>query len=321
MNPYGKESFRNRNIQSILSNASVIPSLGVYLLMACTGCSVVMANKGYQGSNVDTIGVGSTEQEVESCLGRPYISEPLSGGKRMLKYELEVSIAPSQQRAGVHLMLDVITLGVWEIPGTIAEADMRHKKQELSIVYGPDDRVLEVVRLPPPPPPLLIDFLMQMSLQKTRPVLKPSATPSQEEEEAVCPWFHPEDPRWDSIVVVPSLKPTLHWDPFPGPGEAVTYDLAVWPGETGLREVRLGPIAYNRQGLTEPSHHMEIALDSQTHYVWAVRGRYRLNDQIQVTKWSYENASGTSGQPHYCHFWTPPSLSRDLAVESESSIK
>lgn len=137
--------------------------------------------------------------------------------------------------------------------------------------------------------------------------LKPSASPSQ--EEVSCPWLHPEDPRWDSVVVVQSLEPALRWDPFPSPVEEVTSDLAVWPGKTGLREVRLGPIVYEREGLTEPSHHMQITLDDATYYVWAVRARYRLNDQIQVTDWSHKSATGISAPPRYCFFWTRSSLS------------
>lgn len=135
----------------------------------------------------------------------------------------------------------------------------------------------------------------------------PSASPSQ--NEVWCPWLHPEDHRWYSVVEIQSLKPTLRWDIFSGPGEDVTYDLAVWPGETGLREVPLGPIAYERRGLTEPFHRMEVPLDGGTYYVWALRARYRLNDQIEETKWSYDGDGRTSPSPRYCYFWTSSSLS------------
>jgi len=144
--------------------------------------------------------------------------------------------------------------------------------------------------------------------------LKRLASPSP--EEVSCPWLHPDDPLWESAVVIKSLKPLLRWDPFPGPGEEVTYDITVWPVETGLREVRLGPIAYERQWLTEPSHHMESTLDTAAYYVWAVRARYRLNDQILMTSWSHKIATGTSAEPHYCQFWTPSSLSFVNAPES-----
>ncbi len=90
---------------------------------------------------------------------------------------------------------------------------------------------------------------------------------SSSQDEASCPWLQPNDPRWDSILEVQSLKPTLRWDPFLGRGEGVAYDLAVWTEEMGLREVGLGTIVYERQGLTEPSHRIEAALDPATHYL------------------------------------------------------
>jgi len=128
-------------------------------------------------------------------------------------------------------------------------------------------------------------------------------------EEVACPWLHPKDPHWNSVVEIESLSPTLRWDPFPGPGEEVTYDLTMWSGTTGLREIQLGPIAYRRQGLTESFHHMETNLDASTYYVWAVRARYRLNDRIQLTNWSHESPTETSAPPRYCSFRTSSSLS------------
>jgi hypothetical protein len=124
-------------------------------------------------------------------------------------------------------------------------------------------------------------------------------------------WLQPEDPSGDSgeVVAVTSLHPTLKWEPFPGPGEDVTYDLTIWSAKAGWSRVHQGPIAYERQKLIEPSHRIETALEPATHYLWAVRAHFKHDGQTQVTPWSFEISQPTSKEPHYYHFWTPASLS------------
>jgi len=106
-----------------------------------------------------------------------------------------------------------------------------------------------------------------------------------------------------------SVQPMLKWDPFPGLGEDVTYDLTIWSAKTGLHQVQRGFIVYDRQGLTEPSHKIETALEPSTHYLWAVRAHFTRDGETQVTPWSHEIAAEASAEPRYYHFWTPTSLS------------
>ena len=105
------------------------------------------------------------------------------------------------------------------------------------------------------------------------------------------------------------MQPMLKWDPFPGLGKDVTYDLTIWPAKAGWHQVQRGSIVYERQGLTEPSHRIETTLEPSTHYLWAVRAHSRRNGEAQVTPWSYEIAVETPGEPRYYHLWTPTALS------------
>ncbi len=109
------------------------------------------------------------------------------------------------------------------------------------------------------------------------------------------------------VPVVESLKPTLKWEPFPGIEESGTawpdssmgfrkptpfvdvdaaavsnirYDLIIWKATETL------PIAYEREGLPEPSHTVETALKPNTHYAWSVRARFDLSGQTRVSEWS-----------------------------------
>jgi len=108
------------------------------------------------------------------------------------------------------------------------------------------------------------------------------------------------------------IRPNLEWDAFSGLAEDVTYDLRIWRSKIGWRQVQQGSVVYERQGITQPSHQIEMTLEPSTHYLWAVRAHFKLNDQIQITPWSYEIAAGALDEPQYYHFWTPTSRAPTL---------
>jgi hypothetical protein len=115
-----------------------------------------------------------------------------------------------------------------------------------------------------------------------------------------------------AVQVVPSyeaqIQPNLKWDAFSGLGEDITYDLRIWRTKVGWREVQQGSVVYERQGITQPSHQIEMPLEPSTHYLWAVRAHFQRDGQKQITPWSYEIAAGAPDEPRYYHFWTPTSL-------------
>jgi hypothetical protein len=122
-----------------------VPALvAAYVLAACTGCAVYMAGKGHPGAHLEALGVGTTEQNVEHELGTPSSSEPLGTGKRLSTYRVELTKQPNFARSTVHLLLDLATLGIWELPGSLYELGSGHRKGDVGIVYGPDNRVLEL---------------------------------------------------------------------------------------------------------------------------------------------------------------------------------
>jgi len=136
----------------------------------------------------------------------------------------------------------------------------------------------------------------------------PSCPPSEVTPKASQILTQPEVSGGPGQGIQESLQPRLTWDPFPGLGEDVTYDLAIWPAKAGWHQVHRGSIVYERQGLTEPSHWIETALEPSTHYLWAVRAHSRRNGETQATPWSYEIAE-VYAPPDYYHLWTPPLLS------------
>lgn len=89
--------------------------------------------------------------DVDLHLGYPIDVAQREAGTRQATYEFEVGNSPDTQRAGMHAALDIMTLGAWELFGTIIEAS-QGSTQRILIVYGPDNRVKEIIRVAEPPP-------------------------------------------------------------------------------------------------------------------------------------------------------------------------
>jgi hypothetical protein len=128
----------------MMAKTWVTAFVAAYVLAASTGCAVYLAGKGHPGAHLEALGVGTSEQMVEHELGTPSSREPLGAGKRRSTYRVELTKQPNYARATVHLLLDLVSLGIWELPGSIYELSSGHSKGDVEIVYGPDDRVLEV---------------------------------------------------------------------------------------------------------------------------------------------------------------------------------
>jgi hypothetical protein len=115
----------------------------VGLLAIVSGCSVGMALSGTEAPNLGAFGVGSPRAQVELHMGRPVSSVTLADDQRTDVYAYEVGNAPSAGRAVAHGVMDVLTLGIWEVVGTPIEAYQGERKS-LHVTYGADDRVVSL---------------------------------------------------------------------------------------------------------------------------------------------------------------------------------
>ena len=103
--------------------------LYIILLFSISGCSVGMAMSGKEDPNFAAFRVGSTRGEVELQLGSPVSSVTIPEGKRVDVYEYEIGNKQSATRAIYHGVLDVLTVGLWEIIGTPIEGSIGEKKR------------------------------------------------------------------------------------------------------------------------------------------------------------------------------------------------
>ena len=134
-----------------MTRRALISPLGLSFLLTLSGCSVAMALHGTPEPNFDAFEVGSTRKQVEIQLGTPISSRTLEDGKREDTYRYEMGNSSNGGRAAMNFYMDLYTLGIWELPGTIIEAMMGHKEESM-IVYGGDDKVLTIQGYHPPAP-------------------------------------------------------------------------------------------------------------------------------------------------------------------------
>lgn len=108
--------------------------------LALSACAVGMAMSGTEEPDLGAVRVGTTRGEVELHMGYPSRTTTLEGGGRLDVYEYEIGDEPSTGRAIGHGIMDILTLGIWEIVGTPIEG-FRGDKHYLTVTYDSDDRV------------------------------------------------------------------------------------------------------------------------------------------------------------------------------------
>lgn len=120
----------------------------ILLCFFMTGCSVGMAMSGKKEPQLGAVRSGATRGEVELQLGHP-VEAREENGHRVDIYEYEIGNEPSAGRAIGHSVMDVLTLGLWEVAGTPIEG-MQGEKKRLAVTYDDHDVVTHVGSIAPP---------------------------------------------------------------------------------------------------------------------------------------------------------------------------
>lgn len=114
----------------------------ITIMAPLQGCSVGMAMSGKKQPELGVIRVGATRGEIELQLGSP-VEIREDNGYRIDIYEYEIGNEPSAGRAIGHGVMDILTLGLWEIAGTPIEG-VQGEKKRLIVTYDEDDYVIKV---------------------------------------------------------------------------------------------------------------------------------------------------------------------------------
>jgi hypothetical protein len=124
-------------------SASLRMLVVVILWSGLSACSVGMALSGDQNPDLGAIRIGAQRGEIELHLGSPIQSVTLEDGRRADVYEYQIGNEPSAGRAIGHGMMDVLTLGLWEVVGTPIEG-VQGETYHATITYDRDDKVSEI---------------------------------------------------------------------------------------------------------------------------------------------------------------------------------
>jgi hypothetical protein len=98
---------------------------------------------GSKDPNIGALSIGQDRGIVLLHLGKPSKTH-LTDGTRVDVFDLELGNEPSMGRALGHGVMDILTLGIWEIIGTPIEG-FAGEKLTITITYDADDRVTKVV--------------------------------------------------------------------------------------------------------------------------------------------------------------------------------
>ncbi len=115
-------------------------------LCALQACSVGMAMSGKADPNTGTLQMGQSRDLVLLNLGQPSQTHLTEAGRTDV-FELERGNEPSAGRAAGHAVMDVLTLGIWEVVGTPIEG-VAGETFTLTIQYDTDEKVTKVTTSP-----------------------------------------------------------------------------------------------------------------------------------------------------------------------------
>lgn len=124
---------------------------GICATLILSGCSIAMALHGHPEPNFEAFEVGSTRKQAELQLGIPTSTKMLEDGKKEDTYKYEMGNSPNGARATLYFYYDLATFGFAEPIFSLIEVFQGHD-EETRIIYGLDDRVLEIKGFIPPPP-------------------------------------------------------------------------------------------------------------------------------------------------------------------------
>ena len=120
----------------------------VLALVFSSGCSVFMAAKQPDKKNVDLFRLGTPRTLLLGEFGPPVTSETRNGRKyEVFKFVQGYSTGVKAGRALFHGAADVMTLGLWEVVGTPAEAVFSGNEMAFEVSYDRNNRIDQVTTI------------------------------------------------------------------------------------------------------------------------------------------------------------------------------
>lgn len=110
-----------------------------------SACLVGMALNGQKDPDLRVVKQNVHRTDVEMQLGAPVKVDTAPNGSVTAVYEYEVGKEPSTGRAVAHGVMDVLTLGIWEVVGTPVEV-LKGDTLHVIVTYDNNGRVVSATR-------------------------------------------------------------------------------------------------------------------------------------------------------------------------------
>lgn len=108
-------------------------------------CSVYMAAKQEDTRDMTALNIGTPRSLVLGKLGQPTTTEKENGLRTdYFNFTQGYSGGAKAARAAGHGVMDVLTLGLWEIAGTSIEGAANGDKMSVEVIYDKNDKLAQV---------------------------------------------------------------------------------------------------------------------------------------------------------------------------------
>lgn len=126
-------------------------TLGLFVTLNLSACSIAMALHGAPEPDFDHIKIGSTREQVDFDFHHTGEAAAIGDGKTEVTYKYEMGNTSNPARASIYGLYDLLYIGIPEPIFTLIELFQGHD-EETRVVFGPDNRALEILGYTPPPP-------------------------------------------------------------------------------------------------------------------------------------------------------------------------
>jgi hypothetical protein len=127
---------------------TALAGLMLFLAVAgVSGCTVHQALQGEPGQDLTTLRPGMTRSQLEAIVGKSDREWTTSEGVRYRLYRYDAGIPPSADQAGANVLMDVLSVGLFEL-FVLADPALQpgHELQDLAVSYDRNDVVIGIFR-------------------------------------------------------------------------------------------------------------------------------------------------------------------------------
>ena len=130
-------------------NRNIAVLLALFVLLINSGCAVHMAANAPNRKDLNVLAVGNHRDLIMAELGAPAVTQTGEDGFKYDIYKFNKGFTGGEKfaHAAGHGLMDVATLGLWEVVGTPSEGMSQKNEKTVKVVYNKDDTAKQIIVL------------------------------------------------------------------------------------------------------------------------------------------------------------------------------